>query len=172
MRKFNKTFLKDDIVIKWSSFIDNINNMKLSKYTKNFNTVCVYGHTGGTTGFPKTVLLNDISVNAIAHQYYLTFQRERGDRFMNIMIPFVIYGLISCMHMPLCLGLTLVVIPKFDDTNWSRYIKKQKPNFIGAIPSLISPMLKDSKLNGVDMSGLKLVAVGGDGMTEALEKEV
>lgn len=172
MLKLDRSFLKDDIVLEWNRFIEKGKGKELKHYEKSIQTVCVHGHTGGTTGFPKTVLLNDQSVNAIAHQYYLTFERERGERFMNILIPFVIYGLISCMHMPLSLGLTLVVIPKFDDTNWSEYLTKNKPNYIGGIPSFITPMLKDSKLNGVDMSGLKLVAVGGDGMMEALEKEV
>lgn len=171
MRKFDKSFFKDAIVLDWNSFLKNANGKELKEYRKETNSVCVYGHTGGTTGFPKTVLLNDQSVNAVAHQYYLTFPRKRGERFLNIIVPYVIYGLIACMHMPLSLGLTLVVIPQFKNTNWSKYMKKQKPDFILAIPSFIITMLKDIKLKDVDMSGLKLVAVGGDGMTESLEKE-
>jgi len=171
MRKLDKSFLKDDIVLEWKNFINNANGKEFKEYSKSSTTVCIHGHTGGTTGFPKTVLLNDMNVNAIAHQYYLTFEREREQKFMNIVIPFVIYGLISCMHMPLSLGLTLVVIPKFDSTKWASYIRKQKPEFIAAIPSFASPMLADSKMKDVDMSQLKLIAVGGDGMTEALEKE-
>jgi len=171
MQKFKKTFMKDDIVLEWHEFLKVSNGKIIKEYNKNPNQICVHGHTGGTTGFPKTVLLSDLSVNAIAHQYYLTFERERGQRFMNIIIPFVIYGLISCMHMPLSLGLTLVVIPKFDDTNWARYFKGQKIEYISAIPSYIAPMLKEPKLKNFNMSNLKLVAVGGDGMTEALEKE-
>lgn len=171
-RKFDKSFLKDKSVLTWNDFLKSADGKKMEAYSKDPNTVCTHGHTGGTTGFPKTVLLNDLSVNAIAHQYYLTFERERGDTFMNILIPFVIYGLVSCMHMPLSLGLRIVVVPKFDDTNWAGYIKKYKPKFIGAIPSFVIPMLKDPKLDTVDMSCLKFIAVGGDGMTESLEKEV
>ncbi len=172
MRNFDNSFLKDDNVLMWKDFLKKADGKVLKHYAKSSESVCVYGHTGGTTGFPKTVLLNDLSVNAIAHQYYLTFERERGDKYLNLLIPFVIYGLISCMHMPLSLGMCLVVIPKFDDTNWAGYMKKYKPNFIGAIPSFIIPMLKDSKLKDVDMSSLKLVGVGGDGMTEAIEREI
>lgn len=172
MRKFDRAFLKDNRVLMWKDFLKKADGKKLETFIKNPNTVCTYGHTGGTTGFPKTVLLNDLSVNAIAHQYYLTFERERGDTFVNILIPFVIYGLVSCMHMPLSLGLRIVVVPKFDDTNWAGYIKRHKPKFIGAISSFIIPMLKDPKLDMVDMSCLKFVAVGGDGMTESLEKEI
>ncbi len=170
--KIDKAVLCDSNVLMWKDFLKYAKGKKLKKYDKNPSSICVHGHTGGTTGFPKTVLLDDFSVNAIAHQYYLTFERDREDKCLNLLIPFVIYGLVSCMHMPLSLGMHLVVIPKFDDTNWSKYIKKHKPNFICAIPSFIIPMLKDSKLKDVDMSSLKLVGVGGDGMTEALEKEV
>ena len=165
--------IKDEkIIMKWKDFLKKSKCTISRQYNKDPNAVCVYGHTGGTTGFPKTVLLNDQSVNAIAHQYYLTFERERGQRFMNIIIPFVIYGLVSCMHMPLSLGLTLIVIPKFDDTNWAGYMKKQKPDFISAIPSFMLPMLKEPKMENVDISFLKLVAVGGEGITESLENDM
>lgn len=172
MSKFNDDFLNDNLVIKWNDFIKLSKGDSLKVYTKDYNDVCILSHTGGTTGFPKTILLNDFSLNAIAHQYYLTFERERGQKFLNILIPFVVYGLCTCMHMPLSLGLCLVVIPKLDDTKWSTYIKKYRPDFVGAVPSFITPMLKDSKLKNVDMSCFKWVAVGGDGMNEALEQEL
>lgn len=42
------------------------------------------------------------------------FRMKEERIFLNIIVPFVTYGMLTCMHMPLCLGLTLVVIPKYD----------------------------------------------------------
>lgn len=172
MSKFDKTFMEDNIVLEWSTFIRNAKGCKFQKYTKNPENVCIYGHTGGTTGFPKTVLLNDLSINAIAHQYFLTFERKRSQKFLNIIIPFVIYGIVTCIHMPLSLGLCLVVVPKFNDNEWGKYMKKYKPDFISAVPSFVLPMLKDTKMKKVDLGNLKLLAVGGDGMNEKTEIDV
>ena len=159
-------------VLVWKDFLKLSDGKQLKEYNKNPKITAVLAHTGGTTGFPKTILIDDFGINAIAHQYYLTFERERGQKFFNIVIPFVIYGILTCMHMPLSLGLCLIVVPKFDDKEWSKYIKKYKPDFISAVPSFVLPMLKDAKMNEVDLSCLKLLAVGGDGMNEKSEIEI
>ena len=172
MRKFDTEFLSDNNVLLWKEFLQLSDNKNLKSYNKDPKTTGVLGHTGGTTGFPKTILIDDCGINAVAHQYYLTFERERGQKFLNIVIPFVIYGILTCMHMPLSLGLCLVVVPKFDDNEWSKYIKKYQPDFISAVPSFVLPMLKDIKMNKVDLSRLKLLAVGGDGMNEKSEIEM
>lgn len=172
MRKFNTKFLSDKHVLIWKDFLKLSDGKELKIYKKNPRTTSVLGHTGGTTGFPKTILIDDYGINTVAHQYYLTFERERGQKFLNIVIPFVIYGILTCMHMPLSLGLCLVVVPQFNDNEWSKYIKKYQPDFISAVPSFVLPMLKDSKLKQADLSCIKLLAVGGDGMNEQSELEM
>jgi len=172
-RKMKHKFLQDSKVIHWKDFL------RLSKqddekllYKKDGNSVGVMAHTGGTTGFPKTVLLADNALNAVACQYKYGMKHEIGDVFLNIMVPFVVYGSSTCMHMPLCLSLCVVIIPKFDATDWYTYITKYRPNHVAGIPSYMEPMLKDEKLNKVDMSCIRTIAVGGDGMNEKLETEL
>lgn len=172
-RKVDKSFLRDSKVLEWKEFlhVSRAENINLD-YKKNGETVGVMAHTGGTTGFPKTVLLSDNALNTVACQYKYGMKHEIGDVFLNILVPFVVYGSSTCMHMPLCLSLCVVIIPKFDAADWYTYITKYKPKHIAGIPSYVEPMLKDAKLDKVDMSCIKTIAVGGDGMNEKLETEL
>lgn len=76
------------------------------------------------------------------------------------------------MHMPLCLGLTVVVILKFEAAGWSKYLRKCRPNHIAGIPSYFSLMLQNEKLQNADLAGILTLAAGEDGLNEKLEKEL
>lgn len=170
MRKLDRTFLPDKMVIEWKDFINSAKQIRENiELKKDANELGLMAHTGGTTGFPKSVLLSDNALNAVACQYNLCMEHERGQMFLNIMIPYVVYGMLICMHMPLCLGLCVAIIPKFEAKDWKDYIKKYRPNHVAGIPSYVAPMLEDKKLVNIDLSCLKTIAVGGDGMNEKLE---
>lgn len=138
----------------------------------NGNEVSIYAHTSGTTGFPKTVLQTDYAYNAVAQQYKLCMEHKCGETFLNIIVPFVIYGMLTCLHMPLCLGLQVVLIPKFEASEWKDYIRKYRPNHIAGIPSYFLPMLTDAKLKKIDMSCVKTFAAGGDGINIQAETDI
>ena len=72
--------------------------------------------------------------------------------------------------MPLCLGLTLVVIPKYDAADLAGYIHKYHPNHLAGIPSYFVPMLTDKKMKEIDLSCIHTLAAGGEGFTEKIER--
>lgn len=170
MRKVNKNFFKDDIVVMWKQFLEVGKKQASISYKKDPYSVCFLAHTGGTTGFPKSVLLNDYQMNAVAHQYKLCFEYERKKVFLNVIVPFVVYGILTCMHMPLSLGFCTAIIPKFESNNWAKYIKKYQPEYILAVPSYITPMLEDKKIKDIDLSCILTIGVGGDGMNATQEE--
>lgn len=172
MRKLNKSFMQDPIILSWDNFLLGAKGQPEINYQKTPDSLCCLAHTGGTTGFPKTVLLNDLSLNILAQQYEKTIVHERQQIFLSLMIPFVIYGALSNIHMPLCLGLQTVIIPKFDAAEWPQYIKKYHPNHLTAIPPYISPMLENKKLSKMDLSCLITVGLGGDGLNVPLEEKI
>ena len=172
MRKQDKSYINNQHVILWKDFLKSSNPIKKDmSHQKDANTVGVIAHTSGTTGFPKSVLLSDNSLNAVAYQYKMCMAHKRQEIFLNIMIPFVVYGMLICLHMPLCCGLCVVIIPKFESADWSKYIKKYHPNHIAGIPSFFRPMLSDKKLDNISFDNLKTLAAGGEGMDEKFEKQ-
>ena len=118
------------------------------------------------------VMLSDYSFNSVAWNYKEIMEYKRGETFLSVIVPFVTYGSIINIHMPLCLGLELAIIPKFDADKWSYYMKKYKPNHIIAIPVYISAIMSDEKLRSVDLSYVKTMGMGGEGMNIQLEEKL
>ena len=84
--------------------------------------------TGGTTGAPKGVMFSNDGFNAVAMDFrYCGVEYDRTHRFMNIIPAFASYGMVASMHMPLSLGLEMVIIPKFDSDKVGKYITKYRP---------------------------------------------
>ena len=165
--------LKDNRITPWKKFLELSNKVdELPVTTRRADSVGVWTHTGGTTGFPKTVLHTDKAYNAVAMQYKHCFGAKRGEVFLNIIVPFVVYGALTCLHMPLCLGVSVVLIPKFEADNWHTYFQTYRPNHIAGIPSYFIPMLSDSRLQNLNLSFVKSVSAGGDGLTEEIEKRI
>lgn len=161
-----------DKIIDWKDFMDRANSVKDINTFTDSDSISIWGHTGGTTGVPKTVLLTNKAYNTVAMQYMKSMTYRRGQVFLNIIVPFVVYGMLTCMHMPLCLGLTVAIVPKFEAGDWFQYLKKYRPAHISGIPSYFSPMLEDKKLESIDLSFIRTFAVGGDGLTERLELDI
>ena len=172
MRKMDKSWVLDSIVMQWNDFLTSAEGQPDFTYEKDCNSVCCLAHTGGTTGFPKTVLISDQAMNILAQQYDNTIIHKRQQVLLSVMIPFVIYGNLTNIHMPLCLGLNTVLIPKFEADQWPSYIRKYRPNHIAAIPPYVAAMLDNEKLAKEDLSCLITVGLGGDGMNTALENKL
>lgn len=168
----NKEWKQDSICVMWKDFIKLADGKPKIVYKKDPNKLALLCHTGGTTGMPKAVMLADIAMNCVADYYRQCFKYTRGQVWGNIMIPFVVYGILVCMHMPLCLGLTIAIIPKFESKDWVKYLSKFNINYILGVPSYIGSMLRDDALKGYDMSNLLLCGVGGDGMNAELEQKI
>lgn len=160
----------DNCVLSWDNFIQNstVNETIQAKYIENKCTVI--GHTGGTTGIPKGVMLTDKAFNSIAVQEKSVFNYKRQDTFLDLVVPFAVYGLSNNLHVSLCFGLKVILIPKVDPETTDKLLYKYKPNHIASIPSYWAAIVKSRKLK--DMSWLKTAAAGGSGMTVEFEKEL
>lgn len=156
----------------WNEFLKNSSKSVPLSYRKSPKELCYLAHTGGTTGFPKSVLLNDNSFNAVTQNYVISMPHNRGEVFLSMMIPYVVYGTLVNIHMPLCLGLETVLIPKFEPADWSKYIKKYHPNHCCSIPAYIAPMVENKALAHMDLSEIKTVGLGGDGLNVELEEKL
>lgn len=171
-RKLDRSFLADPIVTKWTDFLAGANGQPEITYKKDGHELALFGHTGGTTGIPKGVMLCDHSFNYVASYYELCMAHDRGDVFLSVMIPYVVYSDIINIHMPLCLGLELVLVPKFESDKWDEYIRKYHPKHCCVIPAYVQTILTNEKLAKMDLSGLKTVGMGGEGLNVPLEEAV
>ena len=90
------------------------------------NRFSYLAHTGGTTGEPKGVMLSDVSFNGIADEYNCIMKHDRQEKFLNTIVPFVVYGFSINNHMPLYLGLQQHIIPKVNSKTLPKIIVKKR----------------------------------------------
>ncbi len=159
-----------DTIISWNTFIQVPKANEKATYKKNLPLAII--HTSGTTGVPKGAVLSHYSINAVAAQYRFSFPYCREDRFLDIMPPFIAYGLVCGIHMPLTLGLTVIIIPAFVPKEFPNYIMKYKPNFFLGVPSHFEYLLNSKKIKKADLSFIKVAGMGGDALNSKFEKEI
>ena len=136
------------------------------------NRFSYLAHTGGTTGEPKGVMLSDKSINGIAEEYATIFSHERQDKWINTIVPFVVYGFLANTHVPLLTGIENYLLPKTDIKKLPRQILKHKINFVSSVPPYLEYLHIDKKFIHSDLSFIKAIAAGGDGMTHELENSI
>lgn len=172
-RKLDKSYYDDELVMRYKDFRKLGEGKPALDYRKNPDTTCAIAHTGGTTGFPKAVLLKDISFNAVASVYVHYLPLNEGSSYcLNTIPPIVVYSYSVGLHMPMCCNATMAIVPKFEAEKWPQYFKKYKPSYIVAVPAFLTPMTENPKMKNVDTSCLTVLGVGGDGCTVAFEEEL
>lgn len=130
-------------------------------------------YTGGTTGEPKGAVLSNNSLNAACFQYSKAdIPRGVNDKFVNIMPPFIAYGLVNGIQLPLILGMECTLLPKFDPDEFSQILKKMKPAHFVGIPLHYEKLMADKRSANLDLSFVKNAGCGGDVIPESLERAV
>ena len=160
-------------IITWKTFIADGKGTvaKEAPYVGDATVAITY--TGGTTGFPKGVMLTNDSMNAVAINFiYCGLVYEKGDRFLGIMPIFSSYGMVCGLHMPLALGLELALIPKFIPATIGELVKKYRPQHMISTPAFYEILINSEEMKGLDLSFLITLGSGGDTMNAGLENKL
>lgn len=169
-----KRFIDTDECMNWDDFVKlgkNISHVKTEKYESDMPVTIV--HTGGTTGKAKGVVLSNDNINCGAFQCEISGLdfKDRGT-WLDIMPPFIVYGVGNGLHLPLSMGMKVILMPKFDPTKFDEILIKHKPNYMAGVPSHYGYLLESEKMKDVDLSFFKTPIVGGDKMDYNLEQQV
>ncbi len=160
--------------IYWNAFLKQraSGSVETVVYTPNYPAAIVY--TGGTTGVPKGAILTNDNFNAMAEAYKKCIppKDKRGQKILNIMPPFIAYGLVTGIHMPLSVGAVNILIPRFNPKDFPKLLKKHRPQHTLGVPSHYSILLNNPEMSGVDLSFWVNPAVGGDSMNSTLEERL
>ncbi|MBE6150564.1 MAG: acyl--CoA ligase [Firmicutes bacterium] len=157
--------------IKWDDFVKTYSRgvkTNAVEYEKNYPAVMV--HTGGTTGVPKGVLLSNDNLNSVVHQVSnCLIEIKENDKFLNVLVPFVAYGLALGMHAPVSLGWDSILIPKFSPEDIIKLMKKNNPSVIMGIQTYYEPLLN---VDSINYSNVKAMLMGGMPTKEEFEKKM
>ena len=160
-------------IISWDTFIDGAKNGVAVEAEYVGDATVAVTYTGGTTGFPKGVMLTNDSVNAVAYNFmHAGILYEKGQRFLGIMPIFSSYGLVCGIHMPLIMELELALIPRFYPLKMGEYMKKFKPEHMIATPAFYEILIDSEEMKGFDLSFVLTLGSGGDSMNAGLEMKL
>lgn len=137
------------------------------------NTPAVILHSGGTSGNPKNVVIQNRSFILAAKQEQISLTNlKSGDCCLAIMPNFHGFGLSVLMHTPLALGCYTILIPQFDSKKFDTLFKKTRPTCVLGVPTLFEALINCHNEKNLDLSFLKYVVSGGDLLNRKLEDQV
>lgn len=155
----------------WKEFISNSKNIDSVEEVYNEEAAVVY--TSGTTGVPKAAQLSNENIVSVSYQQkHVLKDMKPGDTFLDIMPPFIAYGLVCGMCASLSTGLELIVIPSFKPEDFVNLVLKNKPNIIMGVPAFYEELTNKKGLENIDLSFVKFMVAGGDKMNEESERAI
>lgn len=127
-------------------------------------------YSSGTTGISKGVVLTHANLISIVRSvsWSADVSGSQDDIFLAFIPMFHIYGLAFFGIGLLCVGITTVLMQKFDFQDMLDAIQKYKVNNIPAVPPVILALVKHSRKARYDLSSLRRVGSGA----APLSKEV
>ena len=134
---------------------------------EDLSTIC---YTSGTTGFPKGAMLSHHSVvlNA-AMTAAMNIRTEHDVQFTGLPLAHV-YGTVV-MNLSFLLGLTFVMLEKFDTQQALDSIQRLKITIMDGVPTMYLYMLSHPDFGKYDLSSLRVSVVGGQAMPAAKSTE-
>lgn len=166
----NKSIKNDKTVIKHKDKIDSYQEILYTRKVKteivyNSDVPAAYEHTSGTTGKSKVVSLSNKTFLSVVHGYE-NFGPEvpRSKPFLSIIPPFLSYGIVASIHLPLAWNMEVVLIPKFDTKGFYNQLLRYKPAMANAANSHWGYVKKsiEDKENEIDYLQLKINSANND----------
>ena len=172
--KKNKRHPKNDMYITWKKFIKKYGKNKIEiKDIYGKDTPAVILHSGGTSGKPKNVVIQNRAFILAVKQEGICFKNLNvGSSVLAIMPNFHGFGLSVCMHSTMTLGFTSILIPQFDSKKFDILFKKNKPTAVVGVPTLYEALISNNNVKNLDLSYIKYAVCGGDMLPKVLEDRV
>lgn len=155
---------------KWKSICKRIDEQKqYPEYCP--NKLALISYTGGTTGVHKGVQLSNDALNALtfSHKYIMLDIIKRGDKFMDILPQFMIYGIFS-LHLALCMGLQTYMLIDSSPQNFVDNLIRINPAMVFGGPIHWETLINNSKLTPNSLSNMRAPVSGGEKLSLSKER--
>ncbi|MCA0969874.1 long-chain-fatty-acid--CoA ligase [Halobacillus litoralis] len=119
-------------------------------------------YTGGTTGFPKGVMLThfNLVVNTQMSKKWL-YKCKDGEETVLAILPFFhVYGMTSVMNLSVMMGNKMILMPKFEAEDVLKVIEKQRPTLFPGAPTIYIALLNHPSLKKYDLSSIEACISG------------
>lgn len=126
------------------------------------NDLALLQYTGGTTGFPKGVMLThkNLVSNTLMGAHWLYNCKEGEEVILGVLPFFHVYGMTAVMNLSIMQGYKMVLIPKFDMKMVFEAIKKHKVTLFPGAPTIYIALLNSPLLKEYDISSIQACISG------------
>ncbi|MBD8068907.1 long-chain-fatty-acid--CoA ligase [Bacillus sp. PS06] len=119
-------------------------------------------YTGGTTGFPKGVMLTHLNLvsNTIMCAKWM-YRAKRGEESVLGILPFFhVYGMTTVMNLSVLQGFKMILLPKFEVEDTLKTISKQRPTLFPGAPTIYIGLLNHPDIQNYDLSSIECCISG------------
>ncbi|WP_404428900.1 long-chain-fatty-acid--CoA ligase [Sutcliffiella horikoshii] len=113
-------------------------------------------YTGGTTGFPKGVMLTHMNLvsNTIMSVKWMYRCKRAQEKVIGILPFFHVYGMTAVMNLSIMQAFEMVLLPKFDPETTLKAIQKEKPTLFPGAPTIYIALLNHPDIKKYDLSSI------------------
>jgi long-chain acyl-CoA synthetase len=119
-------------------------------------------YTGGTTGFPKGVMLThkNLVANATMCAAWLYKTKKGKEVILGILPFFHVYGMTTVLILAVMQGNKMVLLPKFDVKTTLKTIQKQRPTLFPGAPTIYIGLLNHPDISKYNLSSIEACISG------------
>ncbi|OIK10030.1 long-chain fatty acid--CoA ligase [Bacillus sp. MUM 116] len=136
---------------------------QLKEFDFNFEEdLALLQYTGGTTGFPKGVMLThkNLVSNASMCQAWLYKCKPAEESVLGILPFFHVYGMTTVLIFAVMQAQKMILLPKFDVLTTLKTIDKQRPTLFPGAPTIYIGLLNHPDLKKYNLSSIKACISG------------
>ncbi|QFT90117.1 Long-chain-fatty-acid--CoA ligase [Bacillus sp. THAF10] len=113
-------------------------------------------YTGGTTGFPKGVMLTHYNLvsNTLMSVKWMYRCKRAQEKVIGILPFFHVYGMTAVMNLSIMQAFEMVLLPKFDPETTLKTIQKERPTLFPGAPTIYIALLNHPDIKKYDLSSV------------------
>ena len=146
---------------------------EVPKATMDTDDMAVILYSGGTTGFPKGIMLsnyNFVCEGLMFANWVKKAMMEEGSSVLALLPIFHGFGLGICCNAAFMGGGKSILVPQFTPDIVAELIKTKRPTLLAGVPTLYDALTRNEVFQNSDLSCLKVAGSGADALPRQVKE--